>query len=120
GLRVLRGEGAHDRVRLVEDEAVVLDHRDEAARILREVVRLVVAAESTAHVHALVLEAELVGAPHHLLYVDGREPPDDAEHQLLAGGGFGGGISMAGPLLTSELLLRLIIAAAARAAMIAT
>src|SRR5882672_600996 len=96
---VARGEVAHDRVRLVEDEARVVDHRDEAVGIHRKVFGRVVAAEGTSHVEALVGQAELLGAPHDLLHVDRRDPAPDLQHYLPGGPGRIGG-SLAGSITT--------------------
>jgi hypothetical protein len=55
---VLRGEIAQDRVGFPQGEAVVLDGRHEAVRVLLEIFRLVVPAERPADILAVIFDPE--------------------------------------------------------------
>src|SRR5262249_42015938 len=77
---VFRREVAHDRVRFPQQEAVLFERRHQAVGIHGEVGGLLVLAERTADVDALVRPPELADRPHHLLHVDRGVAPPDLDH----------------------------------------
>ena len=75
------GEVAHDGGALEHGDVLVLQRRDEAVRVHREVFRRVVAAEVEADVAAVDGEAELGGGPHDGLDVERGGAAVDGEHR---------------------------------------
>jgi hypothetical protein len=63
-LAVAPAEIPHDRVRFPENEALVVDGRDQPIGIHRQIVRPIEAAERPAHVVAAMGQAQLADRPH--------------------------------------------------------
>src|SRR5262245_56595734 len=82
---VFRREVAHDGIRFPQQEFILLQRRHQAVRVHRQICGLVVLAERTANIDALVWEAELANRPHHLLHVDGSVSPPDFDHRYTLG-----------------------------------
>src|SRR5262249_10374611 len=72
-------------IRFPQQEFILLQRRHQAVRVHRQICGLVVLAERTANIDALVWQAELANRPHHLLHVDGRVSPPDFNHRYTLG-----------------------------------
>src|SRR5690606_15015727 len=73
-------EIAHDHVALPQHEPVILQHRNETARVELAELRRVEAAKWAANVDALVRQLELCHRPHHLLNVERRLASPHLQH----------------------------------------
>src|SRR5204863_2096951 len=79
--RVLGGEITHDRIRLPEHEAIILDRRHQCVGVETEVMGCLHDTECPTRVDSLVLESHLLAAPQYFLNIDRIVPAPD-NHQL--------------------------------------